>query len=200
MNTETVDTLDKEVKLVFGKQTPIDGAIAEAVYKQVIESGKSEVVLINIGTDLIVGDCLGPVIGSSLLNKLDNIHVYGTLDSLINAKTIKKSVEDILNLHKDAYIIAVDACVNTEPAVGAIVFSNKPVKAGGAFRDDLISVGDCSIKGVVSLKNDMNSFMSSVRLSLVMELARKIELELIELDNLLKHNLYDNNDIEFYVI
>lgn len=192
MNNEEKKEIDLEepfekenFELSFDKNTHINGAIAYKLYKIILASKKESVVLVNIGTDLIIGDSLGPLIGSNLSGKLKNIKVYGSLDNLINAKNITERVEYITTLHKDSFILAIDACIGKEENVGSICLSSNPVKAGAAFRNDLDSIGDCSIKGVVSSQKTLALLSNTVRLSLVISMAKKIESEILDLDKLL---------------
>ena len=174
-----------DYKKIYAKEININGGIAEYIYENIKNSGKEDVVLVNVGTDLIVGDCLGPLIGSNVTDKIRNIKVYGTLDNLIHARNINYHIDTISKLQEHSYIIAIDSCIGNHEDIGAVILSNRPVKPGAAFRDDLPSVGDCSVKGVVSSNKEFSSFVSSVRLSLVFNIAFKIEQEILKLDSLL---------------
>lgn len=44
-------------------------------------------ILLCIGTDLVIGDCLGPIVGEILINRNVNAYVYGTLTRPVTAKT-----------------------------------------------------------------------------------------------------------------
>ena len=52
-------------------------------------------VIVCIGSDLVVGDSLGPYVGSKLVNSIGNkAYVYGTLKSPITAKEIEKTTKE----------------------------------------------------------------------------------------------------------
>lgn len=178
--------------IIFSKDFEIDGKIAENIYKSFLESGKEDIILFNIGTDKIVGDCLGPLLGTIVSNNLKNINVYGTLESPIHAKNIEENIDQIHKIHKNSYIVAIDAAVGKKEDIGSITLSSSPIKAGAAFKDSLPEIGDCSIKGAVSDGENYFVFAQSIRLSLVYNMVLRIESELIYLDKLLDTLITEN--------
>ena len=67
-------------------------------------------VLICIGSDRATGDCLGPLVGQSLMD-FPVYSVYGTLQFPVHAKNLDKTMELIYKFHKNPFIIAIDSCL-----------------------------------------------------------------------------------------
>ena len=54
------------------------------------------IVFLCIGSDRCTGDSLGPLVGDKLkLLSLDNIYVYGNLESTVNATNLEKVINNI---------------------------------------------------------------------------------------------------------
>lgn len=107
------------------------------------KSGK-RIVLFNIGSSKVNGDCFGPMLGSILKKShLKNITVLGSLNSSINALNIEQYYEKISD---NDFIICTDACIKKDKNNKKIYsIFNQPIKPGKALDKDLGSVGDVSI-------------------------------------------------------
>lgn len=111
-------------------------------------TGNSNVILC-IGTDRYIGDCLGPIVGT-LLSKLDIwCPIYGTLENPVHAINLRKVVCEIKHKYPKHSIIAVDACLGTKEYVGMIHARQEPIYPGKGVGKKLPSVGDISIIGIV---------------------------------------------------
>lgn len=69
--------------------------------KKIMPEMKGAPVIVCIGSDLSVGDSLGPVTGTKLREKLkgQNVYVYGTLAKPITAHEVKYTNQFIKNTH-----------------------------------------------------------------------------------------------------
>lgn len=120
-------------------------------YLQNIFKTKENIIVICIGTDRSTGDCLGPYIGTLLLqNTKFKYPVYGTLEEPIHALNIKTKLDKIKLTHPNAFIIAIDAATSEKSLVGSISLKDSVLSPGAAFNKDLPKVGDFSIVGFVS--------------------------------------------------
>jgi len=130
-------------------------------------------VIVCIGTDAVIGDSLGPVIGSVLKKRLcGKVYIYGTLDCPITAKEINSVANYISLVHPYSPILAIDAAIGKKEEIGLIKIADRGVKPGLGADKILRSVGDISILGIVSYRTDGNyAFMKNTRLSLVYEMA-----------------------------
>ena len=127
-------------------------------------------VVVCIGSDLAVGDSLGPVAGSLLKYKTQGLgaFVYGTLQSPVTAKEISTLRKFLKSVHKGAPVVAVDAAVGAEGDVGLIKVNSAPLLPGAGTGKKLGSVGDISIVGVVAEKSLANyGLFNTTRLGLV---------------------------------
>jgi putative sporulation protein YyaC len=132
-------------------------------------------IIVCVGSDLVVGDSLGPYVGTKLIKQLGGkAFVYGTLDSPITAKEIPIISQTIKTLHPLSKIIVIDAAVGNKEDVGQVKIYDQGIKPGLGVNKNLPLVGDVSIIGIVSNNiNDKNA-LHSVRLWLVEKLASDI--------------------------
>ncbi len=134
-------------------------------------------VIVCIGTDLAVGDSLGPYTGTLLINDKDNkFVVYGTLDFPITAKETEALTKTVKKIHPNSKIVAIDAAVGNGEDIGNIKISNSPIKPGLGVNKNLSEVGDISIIGIVSDKNQsLDKIINNTRLNLVVKMATAIK-------------------------
>lgn len=134
-------------------------------------------VIICIGSDLSVGDSLGPVTGTKLKEKLAGINcfVYGTLSKPITAHEIKYLNNFIRATHPDCPVIAVDAAVGVAGDIGLIKIAKRAIKPGSGANKKLSKVGDASVMGVVAERSVFNySLFSATRLNIIYKMSEII--------------------------
>ena len=68
-------------------------------------------IIVCIGTDRCIGDCLGPLVGTILHHKKFPLPVYGSVSEPIHALNLEKRIQEINTLHPKANIIGIDACL-----------------------------------------------------------------------------------------
>lgn len=147
--------------------------IGQAIYK-LNEKGKKPLIIC-IGSDMILGDSLGPLVGTMLKNKSVSAYVYGTLNYPITAKEVDYAKKYLKVMHPDSVAIAVDAAVGSAEDVGLIRVLNRGLKPGLGVDKDLDTVGDLSIIGIVASKSLKNyNLFNMTRLNLVYRMAEKI--------------------------
>ncbi|CUO51381.1 spore protease YyaC [Clostridium sp. NSJ-49] len=145
--------------------------IAEFIRKYIT----SETVIVCIGTDKCIGDCLGPLVGTFLEESSFPVPVYGTLQSPIHALNIDKKIDEIKKTHPQATIIGIDACLGDTNSIGEIHVRDYPIHPGKGVGKSLPEVGVASIIGIVDSSDNAEFFTSrGIRLSLVFEMARVI--------------------------
>ena len=153
---------------VFNKfaSTGITTALSE------LECGATVPVILCIGSDLALGDSLGPLTGTMLQEKGAGAYIYGTLKKPVTAKEIKYINSYIRELHPNSPVIAVDAAIGESDDIGLIKIYNKGLKPGLGADKKLSVVGDISILGIVAVKSFMNyGLLNSTRLSLIYKMA-----------------------------
>ena len=112
-----------------------------------------KLVFLCIGSQKVIGDSLGPSVGTMLLDSLSgDVFVYGLIDNNINAKNLLLVKEMIKTLHGDRILIAIDAALGCACEVGKIQIYNHGLYPGSATNKNLPCVGDLSIVGIVNQK------------------------------------------------
>jgi len=158
---------------LYNKLAP-DG-ICLALKKSTPE-GASPVILC-IGSDLSVGDSLGPVTGTKLKQQLAglNCYVYGTLAKPITAHEVKY-MNDFLRLtHPASPIIAIDAAVGNAGDIGLIRVAGRGLRPGSGANKRLAKVGDVSVMGIITEQSVFNySLFSATRLNVVYKMSEII--------------------------
>lgn len=132
-------------------------------------------IIICIGSDLVLGDSLGPLVGTMLIKRNAPAYVYGTLDAPITAKEIICAKTHLKILHPDSFVVAIDAAVGNTDDIGLIKVSDKGLRPGLGVDKNLGVIGDCSIIGVVAGKSLQNyNLFNLTRLNLIYKMAEKI--------------------------
>lgn len=132
-------------------------------------------IIVCIGSDLVLGDSLGPLVGT-MLKKMDlGTYIYGTLNHPITAKEIEHVKTHLKILHPYSVVIAIDAAVGAENDVGLLRFMDKGLKPGLGVNKNLCAIGDASIIGVVAQKSEQNHKLYNLtRLNFVFKMAEVI--------------------------
>ena len=142
-------------------------------------------VIVCIGTDKCIGDCLGPLVGSILTENFFPLPVYGTLSSPIHALNIDERLDEIYSNHPNASIIGVDACLGDAEDIGEIRIRDYAIHPGKGVGKELPEVGVASVIGIVDSSDNSEFFFShSIRLSFIMNMAKIISRVFIESYNL----------------
>ena len=148
--------------------------VAISLVNELLLSNEKPVFLC-VGSDKVVGDCLGVFVGELLKKKYKiNGFIYGDFNVNINANNLKEIVQEIKKKHPNSPIVLVDAILGDIEEVGQVKFYRSGAIPGGEFNKGEL-VGDYSILAVVGAKgiNALN-FVKSVRLNLVVNLAEFI--------------------------
>ncbi len=125
-------------------------------------------IFICIGSDLVLGDSLGPLTGTFLRKKGIRSFVYGTLNFPITSKEVEYARTYIKQMHPNSISIAIDAAVGNANDVGLIRTLNKGLKPGLGVDKNLGTIGDISIIGVVAEKSIKNhNLFNLTRLNLI---------------------------------
>lgn len=137
-------------------------------------------IVICIGTDKCIGDCLGPLVGTFLTKNNFPYPVIGTLEKPAHAINLDFILKDIKIKYKDYFIIAIDACLGYDNCIGDIQVKSGPVHPGKGVGKTLPYVGDISIVGVVDTIDNSDLFsIKNIRLNFIMNMADIIAQGLI---------------------
>lgn len=132
------------------------------------------IVIVCIGSDLMVGDCVGPLVGHKLVHShYGGITVYGKLGQLIGVHNLKETIQEINYKYKNPLIIAVDSTLVPDPDnIGLVGLTEGGIIPGSGFYEETLEIGHISITGTTSAGNiSKEKFAQSVSLNLVMQLS-----------------------------
>jgi len=138
----------------------------------------SKLIFLCIGTDRIIGDSFGPLVGYKLQHFFkdeENIKVIGSLNNIICMHNISRIIDEISNTYPDSFLIAIDAALSNKNNIGKIIVSKNSIDVGSSFNRKGIYVGNVSIKGIVSknLNNPKINFklLQNTSLNLIMNMS-----------------------------
>ena len=138
----------------------------------------SKLIFLCIGTDRVIGDSFGPLVGYKLqylYKDEENIKVIGSLNNIICTHNISKIIDDINTTYTDSFVIAIDAALSNTNSIGKLIVSKNSINVASSLDRNNIYVGDVSIKGIVSKKmnNPKYNFklLQNTPLNLVMNMA-----------------------------
>lgn len=114
------------------------------------------IIFLCIGTNRIIGDCFGPLVGSRLKNLLKerkNIKIIGDMNFPVNSRNIYKTLRLINYKYKDSYIVAIDSAISDFDIIGNIFVTDNGINLASGINKSLIKIGDIGIKACVGSKN-----------------------------------------------
>ena len=177
---------NKHFKLIFGQVKMIysfnlyNSLAPDGIYaslKKFIKETTAPPVVLCVGSDLSVGDSLGPLVGTMIKERLSehNIYVYGTLSKPITAHESAFINRFLTQTHPMQKVIAVDAAVGNVSDIGLIKIFPGGLKPGSGVNNSISKVGDISVMGIVAQKSLLNyALFSATRLNMVYRMANII--------------------------
>lgn len=138
----------------------------------------SNIIFLCIGTQRIIGDAFGPLVGNRLTNLLKGarrLNVIGTLENSVSLCNINQIMERIKSTYTNPFIIAIDAALSVPDNIGNILVTDGGIELGSSLNRQCINVGNMSIKGIVGRNcksvNQNLCTLQNVPLSRVVNLA-----------------------------
>ena len=144
--------LEKDVIEKFDSKNIFINDFKMAYNKMKNKKECKELAFLCAGTDRVIGDCFGPLVGSKLLELLEkenisNVNVLGSLERNINYNNIENIIEKVNN---KTGLIVIDAALSKKENIGKIFVTNKSTVLGKGLNKNKIDIGDISIKSVVA--------------------------------------------------
>jgi putative sporulation protein YyaC len=115
--------------------------------KRKIKANKKDTLFVCIGTNEVIGDCIGPLVGTYLKQKMGNRQVIGDMKNNICSN---KDLTNYYSIIKNKFIIAIDSAIVNKELEGNIFVSNTPVIMGLGVNKNKGIIGDISIKASIS--------------------------------------------------
>lgn len=142
------------------------------------------IVFLCIGTNKIIGDSIGPIVGTNLKNKLlpsNKINVIGDMKNNIVYNNIENTVK---NINEKDLVIVIDSALSEDENIGQIFVHNRGVKYAESLNRKNSVIGDMSIKVVVgkNTKNEMKNFniLRNTSISRIVKLSNIVSNGIIE--------------------
>lgn len=177
--------------LVDSKARDCTSQLTQAILRQLRKNTQHlPILIVGIGTDKVVGDSFGPLVGEFLCRrKIPNTKVIGTLKNPIHA----------LNLHTvnttGYFTIAIDSSMGERECLYNFAIKPTPIYPGCAVGKQLNPIGDMSIGAIlVEPKYDTASnyvALREVRLYHAMGMAKTAANALV--DSIQKYGQERNN-------
>lgn len=112
----------------------------------------NDILFLCIGDSNIVGDSLGPLIGTfikqhkSKIRTNMNIEVIGTMDFPVGYRMINNIIEE---LDTNTFIIIIDSALGSRDNIGKIIIDDSNLCAGNGVNTGKYLSGDITIRGIV---------------------------------------------------
>lgn len=124
----------------------------------------SDVVILCIGTNKLIGDSIGPVVGQKLKKEKmkEKVCVYGDLKESINFKNAKTVLEKIFKSYEKPFIITIDSALGTEQMINKIVVNKGIIRIGKSLGRSICYPSHITIKGVVG--ENKNTYDDNIKI------------------------------------
>lgn len=144
--------------------------VTTVIKKELKKEIHNKIVFLCIGTNSIIGDSVGPKIGSILKENLKNNKtiVLGTTSNEINYVTINKSLENRIRKFENPFVITIDSALANSEFIGKIIVNKEHLHLGKALRKGKYILGDINIKAVIG-ENFNNTIKNNETLTKVPE-------------------------------
>ena len=136
----------------------------------------SKLIFLCIGTNRVIGDCFGPLVGSKLkhfFSQEENIEVIGDIENIVSIKNVYSIINQIQE--EEAFVIAIDAALSCNNRIGTIIVNQNKMNIGSGIKKENLYIGDISIKGIVAkdFKNSKHNFnaLQNMPLSIIIDMA-----------------------------
>ena len=120
----------------------------------------NNITFLCIGTSKVIGDSIGPIVGTILKSKFEksnSIEVLGDLDNNIHYQNLENYI------NKKGTIIVIDSALSSKENIGKIIIQKKALKYGEGLKKKSSNIGDISIKAVIE-RNTNNKFINFYKL------------------------------------
>jgi putative sporulation protein YyaC len=124
-------------------------------FKAKIQIKDKKILFLCIGTNKVIGDSFGPLVGSKLSKLLKdnkNVEVIGNMEEPIHNKNICNVLKFIENKRKDSFIVVIDSAISKFDIIGNIFITNGGVKLEVGSNKNFIMIGDIGIKACVEVQ------------------------------------------------
>lgn len=124
--------------------------LEDKIINLMVNNEFSDMIFLCIGTSKIIGDAIGPILGSNLKD-IENefIHIYGTIENNLHFNNTKNIIESINRNYINPCIVSIDAALSNNNSIGDIVIGKGFIKLGKALDKNFGVYSDVNIKCIV---------------------------------------------------
>ena len=141
----------------------------------------SDIVILCIGTDKLVGDLVGPIVGHKLKRLFKNcerIKIYGDIKETVNITNVNDVVSKISTSFTQPFIITIDSALGPKEAIETVYVSTGKLEPGKALAKQKSYSSNVSFKAIVgeNFQNAILNFnvLNSIERKVVQRLANEI--------------------------
>ena len=158
----------------MNKSWSIWGNSTKEIAKEIFDCLKEKPVILCLGTNKVLDDSLGPMIGSMLKKLHYDGFVYGTMDAPITSLNLMEALAFLKATHKNKRLLIVDASTTSHlERIGKIVLA----KEYKPFNETLYSLNvqaDYYLFGVCCLHKKHFKTIFNAKLSIIQKLCKTI--------------------------
>lgn len=148
----------------------------------------SNIVILCIGTNKLIGDTIGPVVGQKLtrvLSQNNNVKIYGNIKKTLNLKNAKQVLEEITCRYPEAFIITIDAALGPKETIETIYINSGKIKIGEALGHNIEYISNVNIKAIVgeyqqNLQKDIET-LNKVKRKCIHRLSNQITYDVCQI-------------------
>lgn len=124
----------------------------------------SDIVILCIGTNKLIGDSIGPVVGQKLKEEKmkEKVCIYGDLKKSINFKNAKTVLEKIFKSYEKPFIITIDSALGIQTMINKIVVNKGIIRIGKSLGRSICYPSHITIKGVVG--ENKNTYEDNIKI------------------------------------
>lgn len=103
--------------------------VFENIFLPALTRGQT-IVCVCVGTDRVLGDCFGAVVGDCLLSHRLPVYIYGGTQNNVSARNINATLKVIDLVHPNAIVVVFDTlCTTNSATIGDVVLSDQYIGA-----------------------------------------------------------------------
>lgn len=135
-----------------------------------------DTVFVCVGTDKIIFDSIGPLVGHIIKQRFPNITLYGDLKNTLNGTNISTKIQEIKTKHKNNTILAIDATIANNH-IGCANLYNEPISPGYSQNG---TIGDYKLIGIIDSPDNPDIYRKNISLYNVFLLVDLISKSIIK--------------------
>lgn len=158
--------------------------------KRKICLNNKKVIFLCIGTNNVIGDCFGPLVGSKLkviMKKNNNINIIGDMKYPINGKNIYNVFKFINHMYEKSFVVSVDSAMSEFNMIGNVFISETGIELASGINKKILKIGDIGIKACIAMKGinekENINILKKVPKDLVEDLSQIVSLGIKEVYN-----------------